>query len=121
MAKFEVKKIGAQEPIENNSLEEDIKSELNEFQEEFKKNTKAEKKRINDAVSTGFWFCAYFADVGQCREFLEKAGVFNKMEAQYINGEMLADALGIEITKKKITPPPSFKKHKGFSSLVMKK
>jgi hypothetical protein len=106
-------------PLKKATLEEDVKTELNEYQQAFKEQMQKEAKGIDEAVSTGYWFCAYFADFDQCQEFLKNANLQNKMEGQYINGQMMADILKVKVTKKKINPPPSFKKHKDFTSLSM--
>jgi hypothetical protein len=92
--------------------------ELNEYQESFKSQMQYEKKNIDDLTSTGFWFCAYFADTEQRDEFLKNAGLMNKMDGQYVNGEVMAETLKIKITKKKIKLPPSFRKHKDFTNFV---
>ncbi|MDR1582911.1 MAG: hypothetical protein LBS55_06565 [Prevotellaceae bacterium] len=124
MKEFKVKNFNqpskkASKTAHEGSLEEDVKNELNEYEQAFKDQMKKESEGIDNAVSTGYWFCAYFADVEQCQEFLKNAGLQNLMEGQYVNGQMMADKMGIKITKKKISPPPSFKKHKDFTSFSM--
>lgn len=103
---------------ETTSLENEVRQELNEYQEAFKNQMKKESENIDRLTDTGFWFCAYFADKEQCQEFLKNSGLSSKMEAQYINGEMMADIFKIKITKKKIKVPPSFKKHKNLNRLI---
>jgi hypothetical protein len=120
MKQFKVKTFSKKKPPEEKKpLEEVVKEELNEFQTAFHNRMVNEGKNIDKLTSTGYWFCAYFADFEQCQEFLRKAGLQNLMEGQYINGQMMAEKLDIKIEKKKISPPPSFKKHKDFTSLCV--
>jgi hypothetical protein len=122
---FKVKQIGKplkeeKKPSDDKTLGEVFDNQLNEFQTAFMEQKKKEQKQAADSLSTGFLFCAYFADAEQCQEFLTKAKLQPKMEAQYINGQMMADILGINITKKKINPPKSFRKHKDFTNMIIK-
>jgi hypothetical protein len=118
---MKIRQIGDKKTVqktENLSLNQEVKKELNEYQESFKSQMQYEKKNIDDLTSTGFWFCAYFADTEQRDEFLKNAGLMNKMDGQYVNGEVMAETLKIKITKKKIKLPPSFRKHKDFTNFV---
>jgi len=127
MKQFEVKQYGkSKEVLQNDVLQEEVKTleecsniELNEYEQAFKEQKKKEQKQIKDATSTGFWFAAYFADVEQCQEFLKNAGLQPLMEGQYIRGDMMAKKMGVNVTKKKMKVPPSFRKHKDFSDMCM--
>ena len=120
MKHFETKKLFETKqamPVHKQSLEEDVRAELNEYEEAFRQSRIKEQKQTEEVLNSGFWFCAYFADFEQCQEFLTNAGLQNKMCGQYINGEMMADIMGVKLTKKKIKPPKSFRRHKDFTSL----
>ena len=105
--------------IENTSLEEFAEHELNEYEQAYKEAKQKEQKQIKDAISSGYWFAAYFADTEQCQEFLKNAGLQHLMEAQYIRGDMMAEKLGVKVTKKKMKVPPTFKRHKDFTDMCM--
>lgn len=109
-------KKGKPEPVIN--YEDAAGAEIAGYNKALRETTLKEQKYVKDAVSSGFWFAVYFADTEQRDEFIKNAKIEKKMESQYFNGEQFADALGVKITKKKISPPKAFRKHKnltGFS------
>ena len=124
MKKFEVKQYGSKKEAKNNHIEkrpldEVVKEDLNMYEQAYKEAKQKEQKQVKDAISSGYWFAAYFADTEQCQEFLKNAGLQPMMEAQYIRGDMMAEKLGVKITKKKMQVPPSFRKHKDFTDMCM--
>lgn len=112
-------KVKATPPPAIESFEDATKEEIEGVTSLFKQRSKDESNLKQKNTSTEFWFAVYFADEDQRNEFLQKADLLKKMNDQYINGEDSAKAMGVELTKKRIDTPKSFRKNKGFDKLLM--
>lgn len=108
------KKATAPEPDLPN-FEEATSKEVEEFRRKLRESTNLEQAQIQQATSTGFYFCVYFADPEQRDEFIKNAGLNGAGIGQYYNGETVAKALGVKITKRKIDRPKVFRFHKNLS------
>jgi hypothetical protein len=129
MAKFNItpkafgKKKETIQPIDdyNQTVEKantDLLNEMNEFEKAFKESMQREQNMIQEEHDSHYYFCAYFADVAQRDEFLHAINMYDKLEANCINGEQLAVALNVPITKKRIRIPNTFVSHKSLSGMI---
>lgn len=82
------------------NAEVDSKAELNEFQKQAKEELRREKKRQDEMFDSEFWLAIYFQNRSQKESFL--AGLALLIESagdKYIDGQLLAAKLGIELPK----------------------
>lgn len=104
---------------EKPNFEKETNKEISEAHAKLRAATLNEQKSTGDALSTGYWFCVYFADTEQRDEFVKNAGLDKVMAGQYFNGEQFAEKVGVKITKKKIKPPKAFRKHKNLTDFTI--
>lgn len=109
-----IKKKTPVQPAAPTNFEQATGNEVKDYQAKLREQTKNEQKHIENATSTGYYFCVYFADKEQRDEFLDNAGLAGANIGQYINGERLAQAVGVPLTKKKIDKPKVFRLNKNF-------
>src|SRR5690606_33309918 len=81
-----------------NSLEEEAKEEVTEHQLAIREASANTRKSLEEQWNTDFYFCAFFANQAQRDEFLEKAGALGLVKDNFINGQKLAELLGIALT-----------------------
>lgn len=101
------------------NLEKETNKEISEAHAKLRAATLNEQKTTSDVLSTGYWFAVYFADTEQRNEFVRNAGLDKVMAGQYFNGEQFAEKVGVKITKKKISPPKAFRKHKNLTDFTI--
>lgn len=87
----------------------DEKLELKDITEDSEtiKRFKQERLRRKDACDINFWCCLVFQSFEQKREFLEALSEFEiptLYEGQYVDGQSMAGALGIEVTPNECPP-----------------
>lgn len=104
-------------PIEN--FEKAANEEVSEHMLAIREATKKTQKSLENQWNTDFYFCAYFADNDQRDEFLKKAEVLGLVKDNFINGQKLAEALGIELEPKKIEVPRLFSPKKDWFDITM--
>lgn len=101
------------------SYEDGAKEEIEAITSLFKRKSGDERSLKEKNTSTGYWFAVYFADEDQKNEFIKNSGLEKKMDSQYVNGEVFAKVVGVELTKKKIETPKAFRRNKGFDKILM--
>ncbi len=80
--------------IENTDLREVAEDEEGAILKALKASEKADKKRFQVAVDSGFWFCLYFQSRAQKEAFLTAMGWLLHGD-KYLNGLQIADQQGI--------------------------
>ena len=85
--------------------EEQAAEQLTRLQQGFRDRAKAERFRMNETTRSDYHFTVVFEHGDQAVAFLAKAG-YRENTAMYVDGPMLAEALGIEL------PPTPFKLRK---------
>ena len=100
------KKKGKPEPIDT---EKECEKELNELLDGFKARATRENNRMLEAVDSEFWVAICFQTRAQKEEFLKKAKLLD-LGDKYLDGMLVAEELGIELT----SPVPGMPKHRAF-------
>lgn len=108
-----------QEESNFDSLEEESKNEVTEYQLAIREASANTRKSLQDQWNTDFYFCAFFANQSQRDEFLEKAGALGLIKDNFINGQKLAELLGIDIEPQQITTPKLFAPKKDWFDITM--
>jgi hypothetical protein len=106
------------QPIPDN-FEEATKQEVSEYLLALKERAKKEEARKKEMTDTDYWVAVYFADKEQRDNFLQKVGVLDALVEQYLNGQTLAEALGIDIGSKRAVPPKAFQKPADIGDITM--
>lgn len=101
------------------SLEEEAKAEVTEYQLAIREASANTRKSLEDQWNTDFYFCAFFANQSQRDEFLKKAGALGLIKDNFINGQKLAEILGIYLEPKEITTPKLFAPKKDWLDISM--
>lgn len=78
--------------------EADSAAELSAAKAAFIERAKREAKRMEKATDSEYWFCVCFQTREEVKEFLRKAS-WGPSDAKYIDGHIVADKMGIQITK----------------------
>lgn len=92
------------------NTETEALKEVEELSAEFKKIKESDKRAEQqywDALDSEFWIAVTFQNREQKEEFLRKARIIQYGD-KYLDGMLVAKALGIELT----TPVPPIRKHK---------
>lgn len=84
------------------NAEKDSELELSATLKAFKERAKAEEKRRVDATDSEFWVCVVFQNREQKEEFLTKLGLIADGD-KYLDGQRVADAVGVELTPADVT------------------
>lgn len=90
------------DPLENveytGYLDEDLAEELTELQKGFNERAKKERKRMQAATDSEFWFAVYFKTRENKEKFLTEVGLPKKIFGdKYIDGHKWAKAKGIDL------------------------
>lgn len=106
------------------SFETATKDEVSEVLAAFRKRAKEEEAQKAKNISTDYWFSVYFASQEQRDQFLSALNLIERLERegsdyQYIDGQTLAEALGLQLKKEKITTPKAFRRPADIDDLVM--
>lgn len=106
------------------SFEEATKAEVSEVLAAFRKRAKEEAAQKEKNTSTDFWFVVYFASQEQRDQFLSALNLIERLERdgvdfQYIDGQMLANAVGVPLAKERLTTPKAFRRPADIDDLVM--
>ncbi|PPK98998.1 hypothetical protein [Parapedobacter indicus] len=104
---------------EHESLEAEAKAEVTDHMLAIREATKNTQKSLQDQWSTDFYFCAFFADQAQRDEFLQKAGALGLVKDNFINGQKLAELLGIDLTPRTIEKPRLFAPKKDWFDITL--
>ena len=107
------------EPEMPESFEEGTKEEISEILTAFRKRAKDEEVQKAKNISTEYWFCAYFASQEQRDAFLSALNLLKELDGQYLPGDVLAKATGVQIPKEEITIPKSFRRPAGIDDMVL--
>lgn len=84
---------------------ERLTEEQERLQSGFIARAKAERFRFEETTKSDYYFCVVFPHGSQAMEFLRAAG-YRETDPQFVDGLILAQALGIEM------PPSPFKLRK---------
>ncbi len=103
--------------IEN--FEKAANEEVAEHMLAIREATANTKKSLENQWNTDFYFCAYFADNDQRDEFLRKADALGLVKDNFIDGSLLAEKLGIDLTPKEIEVPKLFNAKKDWFDITM--
>lgn len=90
-----------------------------ELAKSFSGRLKAHAEKMKNAASAEYCLCIYFADEAQRQEFVRLIGAEKKQIGPYLNGQQVADLLGIQLEKKTLSIPKNFKAHKKFADLSL--
>lgn len=106
------------------SFEKATKDEVSEVLAAFRKRAKEEEAQKAKNISTDYWFAVYFASQEQRDQFLSALNLIERLERegsdyQYIDGQTLSEALGLQLKKEKITIPKAFRRPADIDDLVM--
>lgn len=93
--------------VYSGDIEADSKAEMKTLKESFEGSDSARqfrnaRKQHADRTDSEYWFCVCFQSREQKEEFLRKAGLFEHGD-KYLNGEFVADKLGIPVTPYKVS------------------
>lgn len=108
-----------QEESKFDTLEEEAKAEVTEYQLAIREANAKTRKSLESQWNTDFYFCAFFADQGQRDEFLSKCEALGLVKDNFINGALLAEKLGIDLTPKTIETPRLFAPKKEWLDITM--
>jgi hypothetical protein len=78
------------------SAEDDCKIEMDAVRSAYADRIANQRKQVADAIDTEFWFAVYFRSREQKNQFLHAIGMLAEAD-KYIDGERLADTLGIDL------------------------
>lgn len=106
------------------SFEKATKDEVSEVLAAFRKRAKEEEAQKAKNISTDYWFAVYFASQEQRDQFLSALNLIERLERegldyQYIDGQTLAETVGVQLVKEKITTPKAFRRPADIDDLVM--
>lgn len=108
-----------QESNDFESLEAEATAEVTSHQLAIRDAATNTRKSLENQWNTDFYFCTFFADQAQRDEFLEKAGALGLIKDNFINGQMLAELLGVAITQRTIERPKLFAPKKDWFDITM--
>lgn len=104
-------------PEQTGNLEQDLMQELDAVKQGFRNRAKVENNRFDDVTDSEYWFAVCFKTREQKERFL-KAMQWIEYGDKYLNGELIAERMGVDIGKSdlEITNP---KIDKDFVKLTM--
>jgi hypothetical protein len=98
----------AKNPLEDfeptGDLETDATNEVSEVLAGFKQRARAEQDRFELATDSEFWFAVCFQSREQKEVFLQALNWFQHGD-KYLNGNLIADAIGVDLPKVKLPSP----------------
>ncbi|GEM_PF-6331458 len=101
------------------SYEEEAKAEVTDYQLAIREASAKTRKSLEDQWNTDYYFCAFFANQAQRDQFLQKAGALGLIKDNFINGQKLAELLGIDIEPQQIETPKLFAPKKDWFDITM--
>lgn len=101
------------------SYEEEAKAEVTDYQLAIRQASANTRKSLEDQWNTDYYFCAFFANQTQRDQFLQKAGALGLIKDNFINGQKLAELLGIDIEPQQIVTPKLFAPKKDWFDITM--
>lgn len=104
---------------ENVNFEQAANEEVTQYMLDIRKATADSKKSLETQWSTDYYFCAYFADQEQRDEFLRAADALGLVKDNFINGQLLAERLGIQLKPKEIEVPRLFAAKKDWLDIIL--
>lgn len=87
-----------QAPTETGDPEQDARATLDAVSEGFRARARDEEKRFRDSTDSEFWFAVCFQTRDQKEAFLSALKVLVHGD-KYVDGQVLAEALGIALPK----------------------
>lgn len=106
-----------QMPATTGDPERDSAADLGELEKGFRKRMKDEQNRFRDATDSEYWCCVCFQSRAQKEAFLSKIGVLIYGD-KYLDGQVVAEKLGIEIPTADIKYNKSDKVDKAWLNFV---
>ena len=104
-------------PEQTGSAEVDSAADLDAVQEGFRKRAHDEGKRFALATDTEYWSCICFQTREQKEAFLSALGVL-KYGDKYLDGALVAKALGIDLPSADVPYNTSAKRDKSWEDFV---
>ena len=104
-------------PEQTGDAEADSAADLDAVQAGFRKRAKDEGKRFALATDTEYWSCICFQTREQKEAFLAAIGVLQYGD-KYLDGELVAKALGIELPDADVPYNTSSKRDKSWEEFV---
>lgn len=104
-------------PEQTGDAEVDSKADLDAVQAGFRKRALDEGKRFALATDTEYWSCICFQTREQKEHFLAAIGVL-KYGDKYLDGALVAEALGIDLPKADVPYNTSAKRDKSWEEFV---
>lgn len=97
--------------------ETDSRADLDAVKQGFRDRLKAENKRKVDATDSRYWCCLCFQSHEQLMAFLNQSGM-RKFGTKYLNGEKVAEMMGIELPDVDVPYLPEPRIDKAWADLV---